>query len=43
MIYLRTKLHMPSSSDSLVNAIKQKAKLNVHTAGMLLHIIKKEN
>jgi hypothetical protein len=39
MTYLRTKFHTPSSSDSLVVAIKPKAKENVRTAAMLLFYI----
>jgi hypothetical protein len=39
MTYLRTKFHVPSSNDSLVIAIKPKAKENVRKVAMLLFYI----
>jgi hypothetical protein len=35
MIYLHIKLQMPSFNDSLVTAIKPKAKYRFHAAAML--------
>jgi hypothetical protein len=42
MIYFHTKFHIYSSNDSLVIAIKLKAKRKFHAATMLLYTVYKD-